>query len=240
MFLIDYHGGIIVLNSHRRARTINSYKFHTAIVRRRSCYSNFINNRIMKSHLYLKSDTHHIVSCTSALTIVQSCMQCGIIAWVALTCQPKISMRLKIPLTIEPPYPICLTDEVITGFSRGSSELGIPTANINMSSALESLNTGIYFGFCKVSPKYEKKPGYFSSQTNQKVYFNFGQSLRSEDIEGLPMVMSIGWNPFFNNEKKAAEVHIIHHFPDTFYGASIKIAILGYLRPERDYTTKGT
>ncbi|KAL6673732.1 riboflavin kinase [Candidozyma auris] len=147
-------------------------------------------------------------------------------------------MRSKIPSTIEPPYPICLTDEVITGFSRGSSELGIPTANINMSSALESLNTGIYFGFCKVSPKYEKKPGYFSSQTNQKVYFNFGQSLRSEDIEGLPMVMSIGWNPFFNNEKKAAEVHIIHHFPDTFYGASIKIAILGYLRPERDYTTK--
>lgn len=34
------------------------------------------------------------------------------------------------------------------------------------------------------------------------------------------------------------ELHIIHNFKDDFYGAKVKFNILGYIRPELDYTTK--
>lgn len=32
--------------------------------------------------------------------------------------------------------------------------------------------------------------------------------------------MSIGWNPFYNNEQKTAEPWLLHDFDEDFYGAS--------------------
>lgn len=32
------------------------------------------------------------------------------------------------------------------------------------------------------------------------------------------MVMSVGWNPFYKNEKKTAEPWLLHTFPEDFYG----------------------
>jgi riboflavin kinase len=55
-----------------------------------------------------------------------------------------------------------------------------------------------------------------------------------------PMVMSLGWNPFYKNEKKSAEVHIMHNFHRDFYGDDLRVVVLGYIRPELDYTTLGT
>ncbi|KAK3844830.1 MAG: riboflavin kinase [Linnemannia gamsii] len=52
-----------------------------------------------------------------------------------------------------------------------------------------------------------------------------------------PMVMSLGWNPFYKNEKKSAEVHIMHNFHRDFYGDELRVVVLGYIRPELDYTT---
>lgn len=54
-----------------------------------------------------------------------------------------------------------------------------------------------------------------------------------------PMVMSLGWNPFYKNEKKSAEVHIMHNFHRDFYGDDLRVVVLGYIRPELDYTTLG-
>lgn len=54
-----------------------------------------------------------------------------------------------------------------------------------------------------------------------------------------PMVMSLGWNPFYKNEKKSAEVHIMHNFHRDFYGDELRVVVLGYIRPELDYTTLG-
>lgn len=51
------------------------------------------------------------------------------------------------------------------------------------------------------------------------------------------MVMSIGYNPFFKNKVRSAEVHVLHKFETDFYGSEMAISILGYIRPEYDYVS---
>lgn len=53
-----------------------------------------------------------------------------------------------------------------------------------------------------------------------------------------PMVMSIGWNPFYKNTVRSVEVHIMHHFETDFYGSHMNLDILGFIRPEYDYVSK--
>jgi len=77
----------------------------------------------------------------------------------------------------------------------------------------------------------------------------FGESGREDEEETreswtqdkgsvYPMVMSIGWNPFYKNEVRSVEVHIIHHFEKDFYGSHMNLVILGFIRPEYDYVSK--
>lgn len=35
------------------------------------------------------------------------------------------------------------------------------------------------------------------------------------------------------------EVHVIHKFREDFYGHGMTVLVLGYIRPELDYTSKG-
>ncbi|EGV63317.1 riboflavin kinase [Yamadazyma tenuis] len=146
-------------------------------------------------------------------------------------------MRDPIKTKISEPYPIIEESEIINGFGRGSSELGIPTANIPISSNLNKLDPGIYFGFSKLIPV-SKDLETKKRSDGHLVEFNHGANLSGEETCVFPMVMSIGYNPFYNNTEKTAEVHIIHKFQDNFYGAKIKHAVLGYIRPELNYTTK--
>jgi len=53
-----------------------------------------------------------------------------------------------------------------------------------------------------------------------------------------PMVMSIGWNPYYKNTVRSVEVHILHHFDRDFYGCHMNLVILGFIRPELDYVSK--
>jgi riboflavin kinase len=47
--------------------------------------------------------------------------------------------------------------------------------------------TGVYYGYAQIyHPEHEKAP------------------LREEDGKVLPMVMSLGWNPFYKNERMTA------------------------------------
>ncbi|KAI5454770.1 riboflavin kinase [Naganishia albida] len=62
--------------------------------------------------------------------------------------------------------------------------------------------------------------------------------LQKEDYQVWPMVMSVGWNPYYKNEKLTAEVHIMHQFPTNFYGHTMAVMVLGYIRPELDYISK--
>mmetsp|Transcript_27740 Transcript_27740/g.26547 ORF Transcript_27740/g.26547 Transcript_27740/m.26547 type:complete len:155 (-) Transcript_27740:703-1167(-) len=104
--------------------------------------------------------------------------------------------------------PLVLEAEVTAGFKRGSTELGFPTANLSMETLGEkgsNLGTGIYYGMAHLNDK--------EHQT----------------------VISVGWNPFYKNEKKTIEAHILHKFKDDFYGSNIKLVLYGYLRPEADF-----
>jgi len=49
------------------------------------------------------------------------------------------------------------------------------------------------------------------------------------------MVMSIGYNPFYKNTIRSAEVHILEKFSQDFYGAEMRVKVLGFIRPEFDY-----
>ncbi|KAI9218704.1 hypothetical protein BC828DRAFT_350153 [Blastocladiella britannica] len=112
------------------------------------------------------------------------------------------------------PYPIFAHGPVMAGFQRGSKQLGIPTANLPQDQAdhiAHSVGTGsgIYYGWASVGD--------------------------SSDV--WPMVMSVGWNPFFKNEKRTAEVHIIHTFHEDFYDHQLRIVVAGYIRDEKNYTS---
>ncbi|TFK86490.1 riboflavin kinase [Polyporus arcularius HHB13444] len=139
------------------------------------------------------------------------------------------SYRARRPDVVGPeepqkPFPILLSGAVQRGFGRGGKDLGCPTANLPdesitpMSSVTEP---GVYYGYAQVSREKD------------------GQLVLSEE-EGkvLPMVMSLGWNPFYKNERLSAEIHIMHEFTNDFYGHHMKVMILGYIRPELDYVSR--
>ncbi|KAJ2584499.1 riboflavin kinase [Coemansia sp. RSA 1836] len=117
------------------------------------------------------------------------------------------------PAKPQSPYPIFVSGAVVKGYGRGSKQLGIPTANLPeeaVQRALADIAIGVYYGWAQVVDQ------------------NGGGPV-------LPMVMSLGWNPFFKNEKRSGEVHIIHKFSEDFYGKDLRIAIVGFIREEKNY-----
>ncbi|KAK0641164.1 hypothetical protein B0T16DRAFT_431060 [Cercophora newfieldiana] len=123
-----------------------------------------------------------------------------------------------------PPYPFHMEGLVIPGFGRGSKDLGIPTANLPVSPTatpwLDTLPSGVYFGWASLRlppshPDYAPVPG--------SAYSLF------------PMVMSIGYNPFYKNTVRSAEVHVLRKFSADFYGVTMRLGILGFIREEKDY-----
>ncbi|KAI9071766.1 hypothetical protein K1719_046267 [Acacia pycnantha] len=105
--------------------------------------------------------------------------------------------------------PWCIAGPVIKGFGRGSKDLGIPTANLSTegySDLLMEHPAGVYFGWAGLS--------------SRGVY---------------KIVMSIGWNPYFNNEEKTIEPWLLHDFKEDFYGEELRLVIVGYIRPEANF-----
>jgi FAD synthase len=105
-----------------------------------------------------------------------------------------------------------LKGPVIHGFGRGSKELGIPTANLNaddFETELSTITAGVYYGFASVGD-------------SSAVY---------------KTVLSIGWNPFYNNSKKTIEPYLLHKFESDFYGQNLRLVMVGYLRPEKNYSS---
>ncbi|KAI0637878.1 riboflavin kinase [Trametes polyzona] len=139
------------------------------------------------------------------------------------------SFRASRPQIVGPdvpqkPFPIHLSGAVQRGFGRGGKDLGCPTANLpdeSIEPMSSVTDTGIYYGYAQVSREKD------------------GKAVLSED-EGrvLPMVMSLGKNPFYKNERLTAEIHIMHDFKSDFYGHNMKAIVLGYIRPELDYTSR--
>lgn len=125
--------------------------------------------------------------------------------------------------------PLRLQSVVVRGFGRGSSDLGIPTANLDRSNwqaksvplgtnpSLTNLPTGIYWGYSRIG--------------NDEVY---------------TAAISIGYNPTYGNSEKTVEPHLIAPESDPrrhssscgetilqdFYDQPIRLTVVEYLRPE--------
>jgi len=125
----------------------------------------------------------------------------------------------------EPPFPYRMEGKVISGFGRGSKELGIPTANLpvdesdSSSSWITDIPSGVYFGWASLALPADH-PDYKATASSYQIY---------------PMVMSIGYNPFYKNKVRSAEVHILDKFQADFYGSQMRLLIMGFIRQEKDY-----
>ncbi|KAG8736118.1 riboflavin kinase [Ceratobasidium sp. 428] len=120
------------------------------------------------------------------------------------------------------PFPVVMRGAVQRGFGRGGRELGCLTANLpdeSLDPMTSVAKPGIYYGYARVHLE--------------------GSDVREEDKLVWPMVMSMGWNPYYKNEKLTAEVHIMHEYKDEFYGVDMSVVVLGYIRPELDYISRG-
>ncbi|XP_009375260.2 bifunctional riboflavin kinase/FMN phosphatase [Pyrus x bretschneideri] len=121
---------------------------------------------------------------------------------------PPFQDWIKDTLPIEPWH---IGGPVVKGFGRGSKVLGIPTANLSTegyASLLSEHPSGVYFGWAGLSTR-----GVFK------------------------MVMSIGSNPYFNNTEKTIEPWLLHDFDEDFYGEELHLIIVGYIRPEANFSS---
>ena len=85
--------------------------------------------------------------------------------------------------------------------------------------------------------KHIKKVDELPEEFKGGVYYGWAQ------IDNSPiykMVMSIGKNPYYNNEKRTIETHILHTFDHDFYGSNLKIIVTGYIRPMANYNSLGS
>ncbi|KAI3996825.1 hypothetical protein MKX01_029934 [Papaver californicum] len=61
---------------------------------------------------------------------------------------------------------------------------------------------------------------------------------RGSKVLGIPTDgHSIGWNPYFNNTEKTIEPWLLHEFNEDFYGEELRLAIVGYIRPEANFSS---
>jgi len=111
--------------------------------------------------------------------------------------------------------PIYIEGTVTHGLKRGSKLLGIPTANLTPFNPdlIKDLLNGVYYGeFIFLENKNE----------NPAVSLN----------KKYKVVLSIGYNPQFDNREKSIEVYLIDFEGEDFYDYKVSLNILGYMRTE--------
>jgi riboflavin kinase len=111
------------------------------------------------------------------------------------------------------------------------NQLGIPTANLPVDAAvtpwISDARSGVYFGYASLALPASHPD--LPSNTS-------GSGSGSSGFHIYPMVMSIGYNPFYKNTVRSAEVHVLHRFAADFYDVPMRLLLLGFIREERDYS----
>ena len=100
-------------------------------------------------------------------------------------------------------------------------QLGWPTANLDpaaFESTLDSEEEGVYVGWATLED-------------------GQGAALPPAARVVHKAVLSIGWNPTFHNEKRTVEAYLCHEFERDFYGASMRLIVCGYVRPQARSTS---
>ena len=133
----------------------------------------------------------------------------------------------------EAPYPLQMEGKIIRGFGRGSKELGIPTANLPVDDSqttwIADIKSGVYFGWASLRlPSSQPTTSSDTAATTTTAEAHSKFTIH-------PMVMSIGYNRFYKNKERSAEVHLLHEFGSDFYGVEMRLLIIGFIREEKDY-----
>jgi riboflavin kinase len=111
------------------------------------------------------------------------------------------------------------------------------------------VESGVYYGWAGLSPskatqrnppgkggKYELMDSSIYSALVEAQQTSSTSQSQSQAVV-YPMVMSIGWNPYYKNTKRSVEVHIMHGFEEEFYESHMNLLVLGFIRPELDYVS---
>lgn len=116
----------------------------------------------------------------------------------------------------------------------------------------EDVESGVYFGWAGLSSSEattQHPPGASGSyklmdaevyeEMNKSMDKTLNDSSKKSTSAGAvyPMVMSIGWNPFYKNEVRSVEVHIMQDIALDFYESHMNLIILAFIRPEYDYVS---
>jgi len=99
-----------------------------------------------------------------------------------------------------------MVGSIVSGFGRGSKDLGFPTANLELTSSVNS--EGLVPGIYAATACFE------GSETPYKA------------------AVSIGWCPYYNNPEKTVEAHIMEKFEGDLYGEVLTVRLVAYLRAE--------
>lgn len=109
--------------------------------------------------------------------------------------------------------PLVLDGTVVKGFGRGSKQLGVPTANVEMTEENKAKTMNLV-------------PGVYAAKASLKL---------DEDGEAREYLcaMSIGWNPVYDNAEKTIEAFLVHDFEgQEFYGSQLSLSVHSFIRAE--------
>ena len=123
---------------------------------------------------------------------------------------------LMVPKFYELAKRFTLEAPVVTGFGRGSKQMGVPTANLDPETCggeavLSALPLGVYFGWAK----------------------------REGESNWHECVLNVGKRPtFVDGDGTTIEVHVMGasdatpEYEDDFYGETVRVDVCGFIRPE--------
>ena len=123
---------------------------------------------------------------------------------------------LMVPKFYELANRFTLEAPVVTGFGRGSKQMGVPTANLDPETCggeavLSALPLGVYFGWAK----------------------------REGESNWHECVLNVGKRPtFVDGDGTTIEVHVMGasdatpEYEDDFYGETMRVDVCGFIRPE--------
>ena len=123
-----------------------------------------------------------------------------------------VTTPMPIERVIRAVGPHRLKGAVVQGFQRGSKQLGWPTANLDpkvFTTSLDDAEEGVYVGGAAID-------GHGGGAVHKAV-------------------LSIGWNPVYQNKERTVEAYICHDFDEDFYGAQMKLLICAFFRPQADF-----
>eukprot|EP00166_Cyanidium_caldarium_P000149 ctg_104.g90 len=137
----------------------------------------------------------------------------------------KQLLRPPVFLLEDSEKPIFLEGSVLHGYQRGGKLLDCATANISSEHyqhLLESLECGIYFGWATLNRYFIMLVFYYPD-----IFPRVPPVYKA--------VISIGWNPVFNNTEKSIEAHLLTTFKNDFYDQHLRLLILGFIRKEAKF-----